>query len=233
MSVQDALKDQPSIDAILLSGLYLGNATSLLDIETLNRLSIKASISLLGNPLDQWKEPLITEKISAHKFVSCADALHEDILQHLGSCCDFIHEQLVNRNRPVLVHCRMGISRSATIVIAYIMRLHSISADDASKTVKSQRPQINPNPNFLVQLRLWEKMDYNIWKDEEKKIPKLEYQQLLDRLELVRSLDTLLKGLFKLQDIIREQPMHEQSKIKRFTGRVIGLRDLLSGNTCA
>jgi hypothetical protein len=57
----------------------------------------------------------------------------------------------------VLVHCYAGVSRSASIVIAYLMHKHKISLLDAMKLVKSKRSCISPNVGFLLQLKDFEK----------------------------------------------------------------------------
>lgn len=52
----------------------------------------------------------------------------------------------------ILVHCHAGISRSATVCIAYIMYLKKLSLEDAYSFVKSKRSVIAPNLNFMRQL---------------------------------------------------------------------------------
>eukprot|EP00088_Acartia_fossae_P041529 TRINITY_DN43440_c0_g1_i11.p1 TRINITY_DN43440_c0_g1~~TRINITY_DN43440_c0_g1_i11.p1 ORF type:complete len:204 (-),score=14.94 TRINITY_DN43440_c0_g1_i11:250-828(-) len=52
-----------------------------------------------------------------------------------------------------IVHCNAGVSRSATIVIGYLMLREGSTFHQAFQLVKSRRPMINPNPGFLHQLR--------------------------------------------------------------------------------
>ncbi len=50
----------------------------------------------------------------------------EDLLSIFGSTCDLIEEKRAE-GKKVLVHCRMGISRSVTLVMAYRMCASSCS----------------------------------------------------------------------------------------------------------
>ena len=54
----------------------------------------------------------------------------------------------------------MGMSRSATSVIMFIMRLFSMKLDDAYEFVKTQREATDPNEGFMEQLRFFEENQF-------------------------------------------------------------------------
>jgi protein-tyrosine phosphatase len=56
----------------------------------------------------------------------------------------------------VLVHCQAGISRSATICIAYVMKLYGIGLEEAFDFVRARRSHISPHLNFMHQLQQYE-----------------------------------------------------------------------------
>lgn len=61
-------------------------------------------------------------------------------------------EEAHQAGQGLLIHCQAGVSRSATIVIAYLMKHTWMTMTDAYKFVKSRRPIISPNLNFMGQL---------------------------------------------------------------------------------
>ncbi|XP_039994381.1 dual specificity phosphatase 29 [Xiphias gladius] len=75
-----------------------------------------------------------------------------NISQYFCPAAQFIHEALSHPQNKVLVHCVMGRSRSATLVLAYLMMKHSLTVVDAIEHVR-QRRCILPNHGFLKQLR--------------------------------------------------------------------------------
>ncbi|KAG7236329.1 hypothetical protein INR49_001026 [Caranx melampygus] len=75
-----------------------------------------------------------------------------NITQYFYPAMQFIHEALSHSQNKVLVHCVMGRSRSATLVLAYLMMKHSLTVVDAIEHVR-QRRCILPNHGFLKQLR--------------------------------------------------------------------------------
>jgi predicted protein tyrosine phosphatase len=64
---------------------------------------------------------------------------------------NFIHQH-VQRERQVLVHCQMGVSRSATMVLAYLVEYEGMSLARAYAQVVRNRPIIYPHPALLCSL---------------------------------------------------------------------------------
>lgn len=85
-----------------------------------------------------------------YKNIHLRDVVHEDIMSYLDECCDYIDE-CINNNGKILVHCSYGISRSASIVIAYLIK-YGKTYDEAYNIVKQKRPIIEPNEGFKDQL---------------------------------------------------------------------------------
>ena len=87
------------------------------------------------------------------KVISIMDFDSENIIQYFGECLNFIKGE-----EKVFVHCAAGESRSATIVIAYLMWKKKLTFDKAYDFVKQKRPRIYPNFGFRQQLQMFEKL---------------------------------------------------------------------------
>lgn len=85
-----------------------------------------------------------------YKNIPARDIESQDLTQYFDECSEFIHSA-VKSGGKILVHCSQGISRSATIVIAYLIN-QGMSYQEAHDLVKAKRPLINPNPGFVEQL---------------------------------------------------------------------------------
>lgn len=59
------------------------------------------------------------------------------------------------QNKRVLVHCQCGVSRSASLIIAYIMRYENLTLNDAYNKLKSVARDISPNMGLIFQLVEW------------------------------------------------------------------------------
>ncbi|XP_018413655.1 PREDICTED: dual specificity protein phosphatase 13-like [Nanorana parkeri] len=74
-----------------------------------------------------------------------------NISQYFYSASEFIHKALDTPGARVLVHCVVGISRSASLVLAYLMIHHQLTLTQAIQHVQENR-WIFPNAGFLQQL---------------------------------------------------------------------------------
>uniref|UniRef100_A0A6B2LK81 protein-tyrosine-phosphatase n=1 Tax=Arcella intermedia TaxID=1963864 RepID=A0A6B2LK81_9EUKA len=54
--------------------------------------------------------------------------------------------------KSVLIHCTAGVSRSASVVISYVMKTERMSFENALKFVKKKRLGVSPNWGFMYQL---------------------------------------------------------------------------------
>jgi len=94
--------------------------------------------------------------------VPVRDDSREEILPFLEGAANFIDSRLGKENNGnacnVLVHCRQGVSRSVTVVLAYLIKYQGMSREEALVSVKSQRPQAKPNVGFWKQLQDFERM---------------------------------------------------------------------------
>ncbi|MEQ2238303.1 Dual specificity protein phosphatase 26 [Ilyodon furcidens] len=79
------------------------------------------------------------------------DSTHFDLDVYFQSAADFIHKALKSPGGKVLVHCIMGMSRSSTLVLAYLMIYHHLPLKHALQKVIQKRA-IYPNRNFLALL---------------------------------------------------------------------------------
>lgn len=79
------------------------------------------------------------------------DCTLTNISQYFKPTVRFIDDAVSNNGR-IFVHCRAGISRSVTLVVAYLMIRKDMTAADALRTVKLVRDIARPNDGFLIQL---------------------------------------------------------------------------------
>ncbi|KAL6530566.1 hypothetical protein OROMI_028455 [Orobanche minor] len=92
--------------------------------------------------------------------VPLRDMESEDLLDYLDACLDFIEDN--RKEGSVLVHCFAGVSRSAAIITAYLMRNERLSVDDAIESLRQICQSVCPNDGFLEQLKMFEEMGFKV-----------------------------------------------------------------------
>ncbi|KAG2179697.1 hypothetical protein INT44_006545, partial [Umbelopsis vinacea] len=140
-----------SVAQEVIQGLWIGGFTAAESLHFLQKEHISYILSL-----GHFK-PHHVDKGIVNKIIVVLDAPQQNIIQYFDETYDFIHGILESRDK-VLVHCVAGVSRSATIVTAYLMRLNNMRYKEALAKLKRVRPFVTPNQGFIDQLRLYQTM---------------------------------------------------------------------------
>lgn len=138
---------------VIIPNLYLGGVEAVLDSQCLMAQGV-SSVVCCNRELEFASSRFLPDL--EYCRVDVEDMGREPIGLFFPEATEFIHTQLL-QERPVLVHCKAGVSRSASVVIAYLIEYCGYSLHDAFKLTLQHRPTITPNPGFMEQLRCYEK----------------------------------------------------------------------------
>jgi len=128
-----------------------------------------------------------------HLKITVNDSEYEDLLIHLPKACQFIQKALDEGGR-ILVHCVMGVSRSATVLSAFLMQSKHITASQALEFIRTRRPCIQPNYGFIKQLDAFAQCDYHpspqnpayiSWKRRQEQDVTLFLNQIIDTVPVI------------------------------------------------
>lgn len=130
----------------IIPNLYLGSLRDATDVEQLKKNRIQYVVSVHD----------LTARHPAHEHlkvlkIQLSDCSSSDISSHFATTNRFIHAARM-KHAAVLVHCLAGVSRSATVVAAYLITACDMSFLSALSLIAKKRPVINPNFGFRMQL---------------------------------------------------------------------------------
>eukprot|EP01117_Protostelium_nocturnum_P012239 TRINITY_DN44_c2_g1_i2.p1 TRINITY_DN44_c2_g1~~TRINITY_DN44_c2_g1_i2.p1 ORF type:complete len:611 (-),score=157.36 TRINITY_DN44_c2_g1_i2:144-1976(-) len=146
--ITDHVKSKPS--EIIEGKLFLGSVNCAQSFYVMKRLGITHIVSVIRE-----HSPFYPSDFKYH-VVEADDTSSFDISKSFDESHSFIEDALENGG-VILVHCAAGVSRSATIVISYLMRKRRMSYQEAYNFVRKQRSIVCPNSGFRYQLERFEK----------------------------------------------------------------------------
>lgn len=112
--------------------------------------NITAILNVSANPIaNHW--PGIT-----YSHIPILDLPEEQLQNYFPVCFKFIEQNSSVDGGRVLVHCNAGVSRSVSIVTAYLMSTKKLTVQQALDVVRSCRPSAKPNQGFMKQLEVFE-----------------------------------------------------------------------------
>ncbi|XP_027034030.2 dual specificity protein phosphatase 19b [Tachysurus fulvidraco] len=126
--------------------LLLSSQDAASDMETLKKFKVSHVLNVACGVSNSFPEQFIYET------VPITDLPETQLTSYLPQCFEFI-DNARKQDGIVLLHCNAGVSRSASVAIAYLMAKNKLPFQDAFHRVKSARPSIQPNAGFLIQLK--------------------------------------------------------------------------------
>lgn len=131
---------------IINNKLYLGNVFDVGNHDFIKNKNISCIICVAKN-LQMNKPP----NVKMYQY-----DLDDDYNCNISSYFNEIGE-IIDNEQIVLINCYAGVSRSATIVIAYLMKKYNKNLYDTFIYVRNNRKCICPNQNFMQHLLEYEK----------------------------------------------------------------------------
>ena len=147
----ELLLQYPSV--VLDGQLYLGRVDQATNKNIVTDLAITHIINITLEQLSPFAGRI------HYLTVNLEDDCASDLLSEFLATSKFIKDAIDGGGR-VLVHCNLGVSRSASVVIAYLMCTQHWVLRDAYHYLKEHRPIIHPNSGFLTQLSHFEEILY-------------------------------------------------------------------------
>ena len=136
----------------ITESLYLGARPNAERVEELKAAGITHVVSCLKE--DERAGVAFLREDFEHLFLSVHDGIDQDIAGNFSQFFAFAATAVAGDPRTkLLVHCEVGVSRSPSLVIAWLMKTERMSFFDAVSHVRSKRFQVLPNIGFASQLQ--------------------------------------------------------------------------------
>ncbi|EJF57740.1 phosphatases II [Dichomitus squalens LYAD-421 SS1] len=136
----------------IIPGLYVTDLYTATSPATLQQLGITHVVSVVRRPRHRYPPSI------AHLCVPVEDKSEESLLAYLDDAVRWIAHARAQAGSRVLVHCVWGMSRSASVVAAFLISTLRLSLDDALRVLRARRRVARPNPGFAAQLRIYERV---------------------------------------------------------------------------
>jgi len=136
-------------------GIIIGNGETVCDISYLKSVGVTHVLNTAEQHVMVNPAKYANHGIKYYGF-HVDDLPHCDISRYFHRTTDFIHSA-VGGGGLVVVNCYMGLSRSASCVLAYLITKQDMSLIQALDHIKRSRA-VRPNEGFMQQLRVVDRM---------------------------------------------------------------------------
>jgi protein-tyrosine phosphatase len=134
--------------SLICENLYLGGFSDAMNLKELKKVGVTHCLTVMYGVSPFYPNDF--------KYINIPvlDVDMESLEPYFAQTNLFIEDSV--KTGKVFVHCRQGKSRSASIVIAYMMFKYKLKFHEALQAVRAKRPLISPNMGFCEQLKTYE-----------------------------------------------------------------------------
>ncbi|ODV67644.1 dual specificity protein phosphatase 12 [Hyphopichia burtonii NRRL Y-1933] len=156
----------------ILGGIYLSSIEPInANVDLRSEFNITHVLSVIPGPISsQFLQNYI------HKQIEVTDEETSNLLQYFPETNEFIDfalfkslpagskgdEKKRKHEGAILIHCSQGVSRSVSVIMAYLMFKYKLKFPQALHAIKRKSPSAEPNEGFQEQLKLFELMEYKV-----------------------------------------------------------------------
>lgn len=131
----------------IIDNIYLGSAVNASHYNTLKDRNIDLIINMTYEISNYF--PKDFEYLNYPLYDNNSQSIKNYLIESYDKIIEF---QINNRNKNILVHCFMGASRSASVVIYYLIKKYNYTLNDAILFLQNKRKIVNPTILFYNEL---------------------------------------------------------------------------------
>lgn len=136
----------------IIDNLYIGSAYNAADYYMLKELNIGLIINVTSEISNYYPDYFRYHKIEIE------DINEHSLIDSFEETFNIINDYKCSRNestdnKNIMVHCYMGASRSASIIVVYLIKKYKMNLDEAIQYMKSKRPETNINITFIDEIK--------------------------------------------------------------------------------
>ncbi|KAI3389782.1 hypothetical protein SNEBB_002483 [Seison nebaliae] len=135
----------------IVDGVYLANILEMTDSRSLRRKHIGGIISICEDFMLGFVKLQCLRLSMKHLVIYESDTSFNSLYPYFDETYEFI-ESVRKKHQGVIIHCFAGLSRSATIITAYLIRKYNYSFERAMNLMNSKKT-LRHNASFLKDLK--------------------------------------------------------------------------------
>ena len=130
------------------NNIYLGSSINAANYKELKDIGIKCIINVTKAISNYYED---NEDEFDYYRISVEDIENESIINNLDLVYKYIDRQ-IKKNKKILIHCFAGRSRSAAVVLFYLIKKYNLNIKEAYDLILKKRHVVNINKSFYNEI---------------------------------------------------------------------------------